>query len=111
MTNTHTAKLFLDDKVAIGQMYRTLGVTPQFTLTNVGVDKHEDGVQSLWRTYTLSTEGFECDIKETFPDRRIFISDACAKRILGIVTGTLDPAQEGDGNGEPLKAAPALYVY
>ncbi|KAG8898605.1 hypothetical protein FRB99_007331 [Tulasnella sp. 403] len=84
MSNPRTAKLFLEDHVAIGQMYRTLGRTPTFTLTDVGVDKVEGGIQKLWRKYTLAVEGFECEIKETFPDRRMFASDTWAKTVLGI---------------------------
>lgn len=83
MTNTHTAGLFLDDKVAIGQMYRTLGQTPRFTLTKVGVEKNISGVEHLWRTYTLAVDGFECDIREVFPDRRMFNGECWAQIAFG----------------------------
>ncbi|KAG9035315.1 hypothetical protein FS837_001988 [Tulasnella sp. UAMH 9824] len=85
MSSVYTAGLFLDEHIAIGQMYRTLGRTPTFTLTNIGVEGPKGGVQQLWREYTLSAEGFECQIKETFPDRRMFRSDYCAKKLLRIV--------------------------
>ncbi|KAG8934741.1 hypothetical protein FRC03_010679 [Tulasnella sp. 419] len=83
MTNPYTAGLFLDDRVAIGQMYRTIGRTPAFTLKDVGVEKTEDGVEQLWRKYTLFAEGFECEIKETFPDRNMFASDSWGTHVLG----------------------------
>jgi hypothetical protein len=61
---------------------------PQFELVDVGIEVEEgdDGKsgkendpksksfrpEKLWRRYTLKMEGFECDILEVFPDRRIF---------------------------------------
>ena len=44
---------------------------PQFALLDCGVG-FEDGKITLWRRYTLSTEGFVCDITEMFPDRDMF---------------------------------------
>jgi hypothetical protein len=64
-------RLFLDEKYAIGQMFRKMQTPPQFALLDCGV-KVEDGKDSLWRRYTLSTEGFVCEITEVFPDRDMF---------------------------------------
>jgi hypothetical protein len=64
-------RLFLDEKFAIGQMFRKMQTPPQFALLDCGV-KVEEGKDSLWRRYTLSTEGFVCDITEVFPDRDMF---------------------------------------
>ena len=64
-------RLFLDEKFAIGQMFRKMQTPPQFALLDCGV-KDEDGKDTLWRRYTLSTEGFVCDITEVFPDRDMF---------------------------------------
>ena len=64
--------LFLDEKFAIGQMFRTMQRPPQFALFECG-SRLEDGKRVLWRQYALSTEGFECDITEVFPDRDMFV--------------------------------------
>lgn len=64
-------RLFLDEKFAIGQMFRKMQTPPQFALLDCGVG-FEDGKNTLWRRYTLSTEGFVCDITEVFPDRDMF---------------------------------------
>jgi len=72
MTNPVTARLFLHDKFAIGQMFRQMHRTPDFALLEVGVEPIGNSKrEKLWRRYTLSTEGFECEITEVF-DRRIF---------------------------------------
>ena len=47
-------------------------VLPHFVLLDCGV-RFENGKNTLWRRYTLSTEGFVCDITEVFPDRDMFI--------------------------------------
>jgi hypothetical protein len=47
-------RLFLDEKYAIGQMFRKMQTPPQFALLDCGA-KVEDGKDSLWRRYTLST--------------------------------------------------------
>jgi hypothetical protein len=65
-------RLFLDEKFAIGQMFRKMQTPPQFALLECG-SRLEDGKHALWRRYTLSTEGFECDITEVFPDRDMFV--------------------------------------
>jgi hypothetical protein len=64
-------RLFLDEKFAIGQMFRRMQTPPQFALLDCGVG-FENGRSTLWRRYTLSTKGFVCDITEVFPDRDMF---------------------------------------
>ncbi|VDC03371.1 unnamed protein product [Peniophora sp. CBMAI 1063] len=69
--------LFLDDKFAVGQMFRKLGQPPKFELLDAGAGRDEHtGRRTLWRRYTLSTEGFHCDIVEAFPDRDMFVRGA-----------------------------------
>ncbi|KAI9452495.1 hypothetical protein BJY52DRAFT_911045 [Lactarius psammicola] len=71
ITAPHCERLFLDEKFAIGQMFRKMQTPPQFALLDCGV-RVEDDKDTLWRRYTLSTEGFVCDIVEVFPDRDVF---------------------------------------
>ncbi|KAI0309860.1 hypothetical protein OF83DRAFT_1166763 [Amylostereum chailletii] len=72
VTSPPCAKLFLEDKFAIGQMFRKLRCAPKFTLCECGAERGEDGKRTLRRRYLLTTEGFECDIVEEFPDRDMF---------------------------------------
>lgn len=53
-------------------MFRKLQSPPQFALLECG-SRFEGGRRVLWRRYTLSTEGFVCDITEVFPDRDMFV--------------------------------------
>lgn len=53
-------------------MFRKKQTPPQFALLECGSNT-EDGRRVLWRRYTLSMEGFECDITEVFPDRDMFV--------------------------------------
>ena len=64
--------MFLDEKFAIGQMFRKMQTPPTFALLECG-SKFEAGKRVLWRRYTLSTDGFLCDIVEVFPDRDMFV--------------------------------------
>lgn len=76
------AKLFLQDGYAIGQIFRKTGDAPEFELMDVGLvgetdDEKESaqkvmGERKMWRRYTLRVEGFQADIVEVFPDRRMF---------------------------------------
>ena len=57
-----------------------MGKLPDFELIAVGFDKVEphgetesDGEQ-VWRKYRLSVDGFESEILEVFPSRRMFLS-------------------------------------
>jgi hypothetical protein len=72
ITTPFVERLFLDEKFAIGQMFRRMQTPPQFALLECG-SKFEAGKRVLWRRYTLSTEGFLCDIVEVFPDRDMFV--------------------------------------
>ncbi|KAB5596408.1 Branched-chain alpha-keto acid dehydrogenase E1-alpha subunit [Ceratobasidium theobromae] len=82
ITNREAARLFLEEKFGIGQMFRRLGKPPAFQLISVGVDPSpvDKSQEILWRTYKLWTEGFECEIKEVFPDRDMFASPQSAER-------------------------------
>ena len=53
-------------------MFRRMQTPPQFALLECG-SKFEAGKRVLWRRYTLSTDGFLCDIVEVFPDRDMFV--------------------------------------
>jgi hypothetical protein len=69
--------LFLQEKYAIGQVFVEIGRTPRFELVEVGIGSNKwterTGRGQLWRKYKLEVEGFECDILEVFPDRKMFI--------------------------------------
>ena len=80
ITSPECARLFLVDKFPIGQLFRKMGKLPDFELIAVGFDKVEphgetesDGEQ-VWRKYRLSVDGFESEILEVFPSRRMFLS-------------------------------------
>ncbi|ELU44706.1 branched-chain alpha-keto acid dehydrogenase E1-alpha subunit [Rhizoctonia solani AG-1 IA] len=81
MSTQETAHLFLEEKFAIGQMFRRMSKPAAFQLISAGVEPSlaGHGQENLWRTYTLKTDGFECEIKEIFPDRRMFASPQSAE--------------------------------
>ncbi len=72
ITSPECEGLFLDQKFAIGQLFRHLRCPPKFTLidaeTNVVGTRRE-----LRRNYRLEIEGIVCDILEEFPDRDMFV--------------------------------------
>jgi hypothetical protein len=74
ITSEHCERLFLDEKFAVGQMFRRTGVPAAFDLlaTGTGVDERT-GRRTLWRRYTLGMDGFVCEIVEVFPDRDMFV--------------------------------------
>lgn len=85
ITSPLAETLFLDDKFPIGQMFRKMGRPPTFSLQNVETDI-VDGKRELRRTYTLSTEGFFCEILEVFPDRDMFVQgETWLKEGAGVV--------------------------
>ncbi|KAI0290423.1 hypothetical protein B0F90DRAFT_1825103 [Multifurca ochricompacta] len=90
ITSPLCERLFLDEKFAVGQTFRKMQTPPQFALLDCGIKMGENEKRTLWRRYTLSTEGFECDITEVFPDRDMFV--------LGDqwLVQELDSAQETD---------------
>jgi hypothetical protein len=67
ITSAECARLFLQEKYAIGQVFMEIGRVPRFELMDVGT-----GGGELWRKYKLEIDGFECDILEVFPDREMF---------------------------------------
>ncbi|KDR68002.1 hypothetical protein GALMADRAFT_79065 [Galerina marginata CBS 339.88] len=89
ITSPECAHLFLQEKYAIGQMFRRLEKVPAFELLSVGlgpvkdVEKQtasnfvagqgEEHVGQLWRKYTLVIPHFECEILEVFPSREMFV--------------------------------------
>ncbi|CAE6442938.1 hypothetical protein ACGC1H_007599 [Rhizoctonia solani] len=76
ITSPHAAHLIADDHLTVGEAFRALarqpGAKAEFDLLEVGLEEVEDGKESLWRRYILRAEGFECDIREIFPDREMF---------------------------------------
>ncbi|KAG9089408.1 hypothetical protein FS749_001356 [Ceratobasidium sp. UAMH 11750] len=77
ITSPHAAHLIADDHMTVGQAFRALarrqGAHAEFDLLEVGLEEVENGKESLWRRYILRAEGFECDIREIFPDRAMFV--------------------------------------
>ncbi|QRV80452.1 branched-chain alpha-keto acid dehydrogenase E1-alpha subunit [Ceratobasidium sp. AG-Ba] len=77
ITSPDAAHLIADDHMTVGQVFRTLarreGAHAEFDLLEVGLEEVENGKESLWRRYILRAEGFECDIREIFPDRAMFV--------------------------------------
>ena len=86
ITSPECANLFLQEKYAIGQMFRRLEKVPAFELLAVGLgpvddnDKTPGGLSAedeksdqLWRKYTLTIPNFKCEILEVFPSRKMFL--------------------------------------
>jgi hypothetical protein len=74
-------------------MFRKMQKPPQFALLECG-SRIEDCKRVLWRRYTLSTEGFECDITEVFPDRDMFV---LGERWLGPETANVQETEAEEG--------------
>jgi hypothetical protein len=93
ITSPEVAHLFLEEKYAIGQMFRRMEKVPAFELLSVGlgpVPSEDDNKRpsypnafpsgkstdqngkQLWRKYKLVIPDFECEILEVFPDRAMF---------------------------------------
>lgn len=76
ITSPHAAHLIADDHLTVGEAFRALArqldARAEFDLLEVGLEEVEDGKESLWRRYILRAEGFECDVREIFPDREMF---------------------------------------
>ncbi|KZT20842.1 hypothetical protein NEOLEDRAFT_1074735 [Neolentinus lepideus HHB14362 ss-1] len=72
LTSPETERLLLDEKFAIGQLFRHMRVSPRFTLLNVQT-RNVKGRRELERTYKLEAEGICCEITEVFPDRDMFV--------------------------------------
>jgi hypothetical protein len=86
ITSPECANLFLQEKYAIGQMFRRLEKIPAFELLTVGLGPVDDNDKAsgafstedkksnqLWRKYTLTIPNFECEILEVFPSREMFL--------------------------------------
>ena len=88
ITSPECANLFLQEKYAIGQMFRRLEKIPAFELLAVGLGPVDDNDKApgafptgkdkkksnqLWRKYTLTIPNFECEILEVFPSREMFL--------------------------------------
>ncbi|EJF62473.1 hypothetical protein BD309DRAFT_945996 [Dichomitus squalens] len=71
VTSPECERLLLDEKFALGQIFRHLRVYPEFSLLDVGAQV-ANGTRELRRTYQLETEGIKCEIVEVFPDRDMF---------------------------------------
>ncbi|KAJ2923013.1 hypothetical protein H1R20_g14080, partial [Candolleomyces eurysporus] len=96
ITSPEVAHLFLEEKYAIGQMFRRLEKVPAFELLSVGIgpveqkEKYQglgnsfsssektswsalESKKQLWRKYKLVIPDFECEILEVFPSREMFM--------------------------------------
>ncbi|KAI4517340.1 hypothetical protein K525DRAFT_273706 [Schizophyllum commune Loenen D] len=71
------ARLFLEDKFAVGQMFSKLGKPADAELLEVGFDTSKDGTQNLWRKYLLHVDELACEILEVFPSREMFTKGVC----------------------------------
>ena len=71
VTSPECERLLIDEKTALGQIFRRLKVYPEFSLLHVDA-KVVNGKRELNRTYLLETEGISCEILEVFPDRDMF---------------------------------------
>lgn len=71
VTSPECERLLLDEKFALGQIFRQLRVYPEFSLLDVSAQV-VDGKRELRRTYLLETAGIMCEILEVFPDRDLF---------------------------------------
>jgi len=77
ITSEPAAQRFLDEKYAIGQVFRILGRVADFHLLEVNTSQGNTeigtpGKEYIRRKYLLKTDGFECEIEEVFPDRAMF---------------------------------------
>nr|KAJ3422094.1 hypothetical protein HK105_001198 [Polyrhizophydium stewartii] len=63
ITKPEYVKLIVVDKVGIGQLFRFLNILPEFQLLKVARKTH-----TLFREYSLETDGIRCIIAEEFPN-------------------------------------------
>ena len=132
ITSPTCARLFLEEKYAIGQMFTRLDKVPEFELVSVGFGRVTgDGQEKtsgdlfsraslqrkqLWRKYRLAIPDFECDILEVFPDRGMFVTgeswldntDAYPESYLSTVDHT---KLRGSTNGILLMAFLGLFTF
>lgn len=122
ITSSECARLFLEEKYAIGQMFRRLEKVPAFELLSVGsgpVDEIERSSkpsrggsgdkkdEELWRKYKLFIPDFECEIIEVFPSREMFMAGES-----WLLDGTTMPTKGTTGfqNGDIKLADRSLWL-
>ncbi len=71
VTSPECERLLLDEKFALGQIFRQLRVYPEFSLLDACAQV-VDGKLELQRTYLLETEGLMCELLEVFTERGQF---------------------------------------
>ncbi|KAI0781234.1 hypothetical protein BD413DRAFT_462966 [Trametes elegans] len=71
VTSPECERLLLDERFALGQIFRHLRTYPEFSLLHVDAQL-VNGKRELRRKYKLETEGIMCEILEIFPDRDMF---------------------------------------
>lgn len=71
VTSPECERLLLEEKFALGQIFRHLRIYPGFALIDMGT-RVVNSKRELRRTYVLETEGIRCEILEVFPDRDMF---------------------------------------
>ena len=71
VTSSECERLLLDEKFALGQIFRHLRTYPEFALLKVDAQV-VNGLRELRRIYQLETQGIRCEIEEVFPDRDMF---------------------------------------
>ena len=132
ITSPECANLFLQEKYAIGQMFRRLEKIPVFDLLEVGLgplDDHDKAPgafstedtksNQLWRKYTLTIPNFECEIVEEFPSREMFIQGdnwltceyAKAQPSSEALLTTLKSVDEGSAFQQGIKVVLALGFF
>ena len=79
ITSPECARLVLEEKYGIGQVFRRVAKVPEFDILAVGVGPcptapGTEGKQAnqLWRKYRVTVPEFECEILEVFPSREMF---------------------------------------
>jgi len=79
ITSPECARLVLEEKYGIGQVFRRVAKVPEFDILSVGVGPTTPGTVSdkqandqLWRKYRVAVPEFECEILEVFPSREMF---------------------------------------
>ncbi|KAF8343511.1 hypothetical protein F5887DRAFT_886757 [Amanita rubescens] len=80
ITSPECARLVLEEKYGIGQVFRRIAKVPEFDILAVGVGPYHtapgtEGKQAndqLWRKYRVAVPEFECEILEVFPSREMF---------------------------------------
>lgn len=71
VTSPECERLLIDEKTALGQIFRRLKAYPEFSLIHVDAQV-VNGKRQLSRRYLLEIEGISCEILEVFPDRDMF---------------------------------------